>query len=157
DDRVDQAPRPDLASFLHPAGRVFRDPLPGGLNTAIFPHRWKLDPHSGASGSQLIRLSSGEPLLVERGYGLGRVIASAVPLDASWGTNLPRLPDFVRLMHELMYFLAGARGGDLNLDPPQTIAYMPQPYEPPGPLSMLGPDGKTRTIAVTNWPAMIEG
>jgi hypothetical protein len=85
------------------------------------------------------------------------VIVSAVPLDDSWGTNLPRLPDFVRLAHELVYYLAGARGADRNLDATQPIVFTPNPYEPPGPVAVLRPDGRSRSVAVTGWPAVIDG
>jgi hypothetical protein len=151
--------RPDPASFTHPATEVFREPLPGGLHTAVFPRRWRLDTTgvNGPTGSPVARLTTGEPLFVERGYGTGRVIVSAVPLDGSWGTNLPRLPDFVRLAHELVYYLAGARGAARNLDAAEPIVFTPNPYEPPGPVAVLGPDGRPRSVAVTGWPAVIAG
>jgi hypothetical protein len=154
------APRPDPASFTQPAVEVFREPLPGGLHTAVFPRRWKLDPTAGVNGvtgSPVARLMTGEPLLVERGYGSGRVIVSAVPLDASWGTSLPRLPDFVRLAHELMYYLCGARGADRNVDPSQPIVFAPNPYEPPGPVTVLDPGGQSHSVPVAGWPAVIDG
>jgi hypothetical protein len=151
--------RPEPASFTHPATEVFREPLPGGLHTAVFPRRWRLDPTgvNGPTGSPVARLTTGEPLFIERGYGTGRVIVSSVPLDGSWGTNLPRLPDFVRLAHELVYYLAGARGAARNLDAAQPIVFTPNPYEPPGPVAVLGPDGRSRSVAVTGWPAVVAG
>ncbi|HET6575353.1 MAG TPA: VWA domain-containing protein [Fimbriiglobus sp.] len=156
---VEGESRPDPASFTHPAAAVFREPLPGGLHTAVFPRRWRLDPTgvNGPTGTPVARLTTGEPLLVERGFGTGRVIVSAVPLDDSWGTNLPRLPDFVRLAHELVYYLAGARGADRNLDAAQPIVFTPNPYEPPGPVAVLGPDGRSLSVATTGWPAVIDG
>ncbi len=152
--------RPDPASFTGPMTEAFREPLPGGLHTALFPRRWKLDPTAGINGrtgEPIVRLTTGEPLLVERGFGAGRVVVSAVPLDDRWGTNLPRLPDFVRLAHELAYYLVGARGADRNLDAAQPIIFTPNPYEPPGPVSVTGPDNRTRSVAVTGWPAVIDG
>lgn len=156
---VEGESRPDPASFTHPAAEAFREPLPGGLHTAEFPRRWRLDPTgiNGPTGTPVARMTTGEPLLVERGFGTGRVIVSAVPLDDSWGTNLPRLPDFVRLAHELVYFLAGARGADRNLDAAQPIVFTPNPYEPPGPVAVTGPDGRSRSVASTGWPAVIDG
>jgi hypothetical protein len=159
-EKVEGAPQPDPASFTHPAAEVFREPLPGGLHTAVFPRRWNLDLAAGvngATGLPVARLTTGEPLFVERGFGTGRVIVSAVPLDDGWGTNLPRLPDFVRLAHELMYYLSGARGADRNVDPAQPIVFTPNPYEPPGPLAVLGPDGRSRAVPAAGWPAAIDG
>lgn len=152
--------RPDPASFTHPAVEVFREPLPGGLHTAEFPHRWRLDPAAGVNGptgTPVARLTTGEPMLVERGHGTGRVIVSAVPLDGEWGTNLPRLPDYVRLAHELVYYLAGARGADRNIDISRPIIFSPNPYESPGPVAVLGPDGRSRSLPVTGWPLVIDG
>ena len=53
----------------------------------------------------------------------GRVIVSAVPLDNSWGSNIVDLPAFVPLVHEIVYYLAGARSADFNLRPGQPIRY----------------------------------
>ncbi len=138
----------------HPALDLFREPLPGGLRTALFPRRWKVDP---ASGTSIALFRDREPFLVERAFGHGRVILAAHPLDASWRTNLHRLPDFVRLAHELMYYLAGARAGERNLLPGQPIVFTPQPLEPAGGVALHPPSGPVRTIPCKAWPAVIDG
>src|SRR5207237_634411 len=46
-ERIDDAPRPQPASFAHPMMEVFKEPLPGGLHTAYFPKRWKVDTAAG--------------------------------------------------------------------------------------------------------------
>ena len=54
------------------------------------------------------RLADGQPLLVERSFGKGRVLMSAIPLNGS-DSNLPTLrPLFVPLVCEMAYYLAGA-------------------------------------------------
>ncbi len=63
------------------------------------------------------------PFLVERAFQTGRVLVSAVPLDNSWGSNLVDQPAFVPLVHEMVYFLAGARAAEYNLRPGQPIRY----------------------------------
>lgn len=154
------ASRPDPASFTHPAIEVFADPLPGGLAAAVLPMWWKLDVATGGNsptGTTVARLTTGDPLLVERGFGTGRVLMACVPLDTSWGTNLPRLPDFVRLAHELAYYLAGVRGASLNIDPAQPMVFTPRPEEPPGPVAVFGPDGRTKSVSVSAWPMVLEG
>jgi hypothetical protein len=148
------------ASFTHPALEVFKEPLPGGLHTAYFPRRWKLDPSAGANGdtgTAVGLFTTREPFLVERAFGKGRVILAAHPLDNSWRTNLIRLPDFVRLAHELLYYLAGTRTAERNLLPGQPIVYTPRPDEPPGAVTVVGPTGRARTVAVESWPAMFDG
>jgi hypothetical protein len=82
---------------------------------------------------------------------------AAHPLDNSWKTNLIRLPDFVRLAHELMYYLAGNRTAERNLVPGLPIVFTPRPDEPPGPVTVVNPDGRTRTVNVSMWPAVIDG
>ncbi|MFO0954765.1 MAG: hypothetical protein U0835_27100, partial [Isosphaeraceae bacterium] len=52
---------------------------------------------------------TGDPWLVERAAGRGRVLVAAGPLDAEGGT-LPVNPDFVPLVHEWTLHLAGGAG-----------------------------------------------
>ncbi len=143
-----------VAESAHPALDLFRDPLPGGLRTALFPRRWKVDP---AAGTSIALFRDRDPFLVERAFGHGRVILSTHPLDSSWRTNLHRLPDFVRLTHELMYYLAGARAGERNLLPGQPIVFTPQPVESAGGVTLYSPSGPVRTIPCSAWPAVIDG
>ena len=154
------APKVLAAGFTHPALEVFKEPLPGGLHTAYFPRRWKVDPAAGANGvtgTPIALLSTREPLLVERAFGKGRVVLAAHPLDNSWKTNLVRLPDFVRLAHELMYYLAGTRTAERNLNPNQPLVFTPRPPEPVGPVAVASPDGRSRTLTPDAWPAVIDG
>ena len=121
------AARPATVSATHPALDLFRnDPL-GGLADARFPHWWKTDlSDQDAVGERVATLKSptaSYPFLVERRYKAGRVLLCTVPLDGSWGTNLPDLPAFVPLAHELVYYLAGARSAEFNLQPGQPLRY----------------------------------
>ena len=85
------------------------------------------------------------------------MILATHPLDASWRTNLHRLPDFVRLAHELIYFLAGGQAGERNILPGQPIVFAPQPMEPAGGVALHPPSGPVRTIPCKAWPAVIDG
>ncbi len=154
------APKVLAAGFTHPALEVFKEPLPGGLHTAYFPRRWKVDTAAGANGTTgttAAMLTTRDPLLVERSFGKGRVLLATHPLDNSWKTNLIRLPDFVRLAHELMYYLAGTRTAERNLNPNQPIVFTPRPAEPVGPLTVVSPDGRSRTLNPASWPVVIDG
>ena len=149
-----------IAGFAHPALDIFKDPLPGGLQTATFPRRWKVDAAAGINGSTGIPIamfSDRLPFLVERSFGKGRVLLAAHPLDRSWRTNLHRLPDFVRLAHELMYYLAGSRTAERNLSPGQSIVFTPQPEESPGVVTLHSPAGPVRSIPCASWPEVIDG
>lgn len=160
DAKPEDAPQAVPASFAHPALEVFKEPLPGGLHTAFFPRRWKIDTAAGVNGSTgtaVALLSSKDPLLIERPFGKGRVMLATHALDNSWKTNLHRLPDFVRLAHELTYYLAGTRSAERNLVPGQPIVFTPRPEEPPGNITVQSPDGNTRTLPVQTWPVVVDG
>ncbi|WP_406698615.1 BatA domain-containing protein [Singulisphaera sp. Ch08] len=102
------------ATLAHPAPRTFAGPVMGPFaqgetpalaEADLFVYR-VLTPAPGASVSA--RLDSGDPWVVERPQGKGRVILLAAPLDAEAGT-LPVNPDFVPLIHEWVFHLAGGR------------------------------------------------
>jgi hypothetical protein len=73
---------------------------------------WRLAP--GANTFTLAALASGDPLLVARRLGDGRVLQTALPLDNSW-SDLPIHPVFVPLVHEVIYELALSTQASRNL------------------------------------------
>jgi hypothetical protein len=147
--------RPDTRAFQHPAVEAFREDLPGGLQTARFPRYWRIE--SGPGGSIVLGpLTTGDPFLVERPHGRGRVAMTAVPLDHGWGTNLIGLPDFVRLAHELTYHLAQTRAAEANLTPGRPFAFRPRGDEPPAPVTVRTPDGNSVVVPVRAWPAVFD-
>ncbi len=156
---LDDAPRPQPASFTHPAMEIFKDPLPGGLHTAYFPKRWKVDPMAGVNGATGIAIASmtnGEPFLIERGVGRGRALLCTVPLDNSWRTNFHTLPDYVRFAHEMTYYLAGAKAAERNLAPGQPIVFDPRTNEPPAGVTITVPDGPAKVIQPKTWPIIFD-
>src|SRR5205807_2408440 len=90
------------------------------------------------------------PLFVEKPYKNGRVILSAVPLDKSWRTNLPDLPAFVPLTHELAYYLGGVRASEHNLQPGQPIRYRPESEEGLDALTLEPPEGEAKPLRFAN-------
>jgi hypothetical protein len=144
------APGPRTSNLDHPAVTRFSGNPPGGLQTAVFPRHWKLRPTPGA----FLSLTNGDPLLVEKAVGRGRVVVSAVPLDGGWESNLVRLPDFVPLCHELCHHLVGGTSR-ANLVPGEPIVFHPS-GEPPGSVSVVPPDGVPRRFPVTSWPASFD-
>jgi hypothetical protein len=147
------AAKPAAASNTHPALELFRGEQVGGLAAAHFPRWWKLDPtgkdNPGVAVALLRSPTSEFPFVVERSYKAGRVLLCAVPLDGSWGTNLPDLPAFVPLAHEMVYYLAGARSADFNLDPGQPLRYrLDSDAAPPGFRLQRPGDDKPRPLVV---------
>ena len=102
-------------------------------------------------------LTNNDPFLVERPFRAGRVLLCAVPLDSSWRTNLPDLPAFAPLAHELIYYLASARSAEHNLQPGQPLLYRPTEETPPGNVVLQPPDGEPKTLTAKSWPLVYDG
>jgi hypothetical protein len=97
-----------------------------------------------------LRSPAGEyPFLVEWGDPSrpGRVLLAAVPLDGSWGSNLPRLPAFVPLVHEIVYYLAGARSAEYDVEPGQPLRYRLERSDSPAGFTLQPPTGEPRPLA----------
>ncbi len=96
----------------HPAPRSFNGPALSPFATGNAPALAEADffayrllaPMSGAVVTA--RLDTGDPWVVERIHGKGRVMLLATAIDAEAGT-LPVNPDFVPLVHEWIFYLAG--------------------------------------------------
>jgi len=144
-------------AVAHPAPATFAGPVlpsfaqgdaPPLASADLFGYR-RLEPAPGASVSA--RLDTGEPWVVERslGPGKGRVLLLAGPIDAEGGT-LPVNPDFVPLVHEWAFHLAGgsepraARPGE-----PIVFDLRPAPAAGVTSLPVRTPGGETGRAAVT--------
>jgi len=148
-----KAPRVSAASLEAPFLETFKSDDPGTLaGSAYFPRFWKVEAAGDAAGLPIAVLTNRQPLLVEKPFGRGDVILSTVPMDNSWRTNLTDLGDYVRLTHEIVYYLAAARGGDANLEARQPIVFRPRDGERPGPVTVQPPDGPAQRVAVAEWP-----
>ncbi|MCI0463638.1 MAG: BatA and WFA domain-containing protein [Gemmataceae bacterium] len=153
----ERAVQPLASSFFHPALDLFRDGARGGLGDARFPRWWKVTlPAPGSAAVPVALLSNRDPLLVERLDRGGRILLCTVPLDPSGRTNLTDLPAFAPWIHELVYYLAGARSVEHNLRPGQPLRYQPVRQEPPGNVVLRSPVGESRTLAVAGWPLVYE-
>jgi hypothetical protein len=104
--------------IAHPAPRTFIGPLmspfaqgdtPPLAEADFFAYRI-LSPNVGAVVAA--RLDTGDPWIVSRASGRGRVVVSATAIDAEAGT-LPVNPDFVPLAHEWILYLAGGGGSPI--------------------------------------------
>jgi hypothetical protein len=153
------AAHPEPALTSHPALEIFREAPAGGEGTARFRGLsdarflawWQLTtPGKNPAGVRVAELrtsSDSFPFLVERSYRAGRVLVCAVPLDNSWGTNLPDLPAFVPLVHELIDYLAGARSADFNLQAGQPLRYRLETDAAPQGFLLQPPQGEARPLA----------
>jgi DNA-binding transcriptional LysR family regulator len=106
-----------------------------------------LEPVAGSA--VVARLDTGDPWIVERPLGRGRVLLLAGPLDAEGGT-LPVNPDFVPWVHTIVYSLADAAvserphrpGESLRVPLPATVEASIQR------VTVLGPDGHEQAARV---------
>ncbi len=122
---VENSPRHlEPKTFSHPALRLVSDPEGSDITAALVKSYWTVAPNERDRQVRVGgRLNTGEPFLVERKVGKGRVAMLATALDPSCG-NLPALKSFVPLVHELVYYLAAptmlepnvAPGGEIVLE-----------------------------------------
>jgi hypothetical protein len=161
-DQADKAASIDLGELLPPLS-IFRDKPGGGLGQARFPQWWKLDRPAKSEASVLGVFSNGDPFLIEKSYKKGRVLLCAVPLDRSWGSNLPTFGEYAVLVHELVYYLANAKTAEFNIAPGQPLRFEPGdashdelPTALPFTADIQRPDGIKESIRVTRWPLLYE-
>jgi hypothetical protein len=137
--------------YDHPALELFNDRRNGNLSEADIRLWYKMREEPGRSETAaptiLARLDTGDPFLVERAFGEGRVIASAVPCDADW-TNLPARPFFLPLMQQLVTYLASKVYPSRNVEVGRPlVAFLPAADA--GKKAVLtDPEGKARELAV---------
>jgi hypothetical protein len=135
----------DRKTIAHPAPQSFQGSLmapfaqgdsPPLAEADFFNYR-VLTPVPGAAVTA--RLDTGDPWMVERAQGRGRVLLLATPIDAEEGT-LPVNPDYVPLVHELIFHLAGSGDAQVmqageplifQLEPPPGPAIKTLPLETP--------------------------
>jgi uncharacterized membrane protein len=100
--------------------------------------RW-LAASPAPSAHVLARLSSGQPLLIERSFGRGKVILLTTSLGARWG-KLPATALYVPLVQSMVNYVATAGADKHNLEVGEEIvATLAQP--PVGRAMMTLPDG----------------
>ncbi|MDB5389439.1 MAG: hypothetical protein JWM11_5085 [Planctomycetaceae bacterium] len=122
----------DNTSLELPWVQSFRKENQGGLTETRFDKWWQVTPVKGDSeqaatgkapesdstrsrpASIAARLSNGDPFLLERDLGHGRVILMTAPLDSDWST-LPAKPDYVPFLHETLFHLASGNRASRNV------------------------------------------
>ena len=104
----------DPGSLDHPALQRFRGAQDVLLNTAEFSKYYKLSAKDGDKSVRVMaRLANGSPALVEKKFGLGKVILAASTANPDWNT-LPLKPAFLPLIHQLVAYLASGTDGTRN-------------------------------------------
>lgn len=114
---------PDSIPATHPAMAVFRDTSTMNLASARFLTYFPLAPVSDDSAKVILRFSNGDPALVERRVGLGKVILAASSAGTTWN-QLPLKPIYVPYVYQLLSYLGqGATAHrNLRLDEPMFLS-----------------------------------
>jgi hypothetical protein len=104
--------------FEHPALEMFNDPRNGSLSDFALKawYRFKSPEVTGKPNDPVVmaRLGNGDPFLVEKPFGKGRVIACATALDSDW-SNLPARPAYLPVVQRLCTALASTVNPPRNL------------------------------------------
>ncbi|MHC4607337.1 MAG: vWA domain-containing protein [Planctomycetota bacterium] len=97
----------------HPViARLNRGEVPVELGTAAFYRVCRVRPFTERDTSVVASFDNGEPAIVERPYGMGRVVLIASSLHTD-ETNLPVKVGFLPLMHSMVaWLIAGGTGAD---------------------------------------------
>jgi hypothetical protein len=134
------------ANNEHPALRGFNEPLMLNVlkSTGVRAY-FRTDLHSGAT---LLSLSNGDPLLVERRIGPGRVLLFLSTADRDW-TDLPLKTPYLPLVQALVSYLAGNKTGeaDTSITVGEAKTFSLPPSLVGKSLKIAKPDGKEREIS----------
>ena len=140
--------------FDHPALDLFNDPRNGNLSDAQIWLWYKMRAETAGRSadptlSVLARLDGGDPFLVEKQHGEGRVIQCATPCNADW-SNLPMRPFYLPLMQQLVTYLASKVYPPRNVDVGKPlVAFLPV-ADAGKKLLLTDPDGKATELAISN-------
>ncbi len=120
-ERPDKFFRLQAKDYVHRIVELWKDPASGSLGSAQFYRAFTLQPAKqsdvpGDAGLPAVVLSyaDGEPAVMERPFGLGRVVQFSSTADGAWN-DLPVRPIFLPLMHRTLGFLLERSGDRLNI------------------------------------------
>ncbi|HEV3022478.1 MAG TPA: hypothetical protein VGX76_08420, partial [Pirellulales bacterium] len=116
----------------------------GLLNTPIYGY-FKLVVPGDSSAQVAMKLSTGDPAIVEAPVGKGRSIVVATSADASW-TTMPTWPSFVPIVQELLSLAVSGRNADRNLRVGQPLGASLRTLASESPVSIETPGGESHTV-----------
>jgi aerotolerance regulator-like protein/VWA domain-containing protein/CARDB protein len=108
------------ASEAHPATALLSDFQRLDLDRARIYRRHQFDALSGKDVSVLLQVQHGDPVVIERKLGRGRVLVQSIPLGVSWST-LPLCQAYVAMLHEWLWYASEPGLPKRNLGPGEAI------------------------------------
>jgi hypothetical protein len=143
--RVDEAKVKRAADEGEPRRPLTPNPSPpvGRGEKGIGDRKASDTPPRRSPAESLARFDTNDPFLLGRDFGRGRVVLMTTPLDSDWST-LPAKADFVPLLHELLFHLAGSAAASRNLETgePLVLAVLPDVADQVQSLTFIGPGKK---------------
>ncbi len=133
------------SSEAHPATALLADFQRLDLDRARVYRRHAFDPGSARDVSVLLQAQGGEPVVVERKLGRGRVLVQGVPLGVSWST-LPLCQAYVALVHEWLWYLCEPDLPRRNLTVGESLAQAAPFPEAAAEATLTGPDGAVQIL-----------
>lgn len=133
-----------MQRFTHPAALYFNDARAGRLQDAEFRHWFEFTPQADKT-QRIFNLDRNVPLMLEKKYGRGRVIAVATTANAEW-SNLPLQPFFVPLMQRLTTYLATEGSAPAWQLVGSTIRLPLEKAELGSEFTLRDPTGQTQTL-----------
>ncbi|MDA2924102.1 BatA domain-containing protein [Acidobacteria bacterium AH-259-L09] len=91
-------------NWEHPIFTIFRDVHKAGIASTQFYSYWRLSPKADAS--VLARFNEGDPALIEKSLGKGKILVFASSLDPIW-TDFPLRSAYVPFWYRLAQYAAG--------------------------------------------------
>lgn len=131
---------PALAAFVGAGGAVWGG---HGVTTRV---GLDLEAVDEADLGILLRLATGEPLLVERRRGLGRVALLTSSLDPTWG-DLVVADGYAPLVRGTVAYLGARLLPPRDLEPGERVVHVARH----GTLTAVGPDGEALSLEPGTW------
>ncbi len=130
--------------YEHPIVSIWKDPAAGTLGTAHFFRAFPLEPDPAARGegglpSLVLKYDDGQPAVLERTWGFGRVVQFSSTADSSWN-DLAARPAYVPLVHRVLGSLVAREDERLNLRVGAAFSIVAEP-------TLVGKDATVTTPA----------
>jgi len=129
--------------FGHPIFKLFADAANGDPGSARFFQYYATSPANSPAVSTLAAFDDGQPALLEKAFGKGKVLLWTTGLDAQW-SDLPLKPIFLPLLHQVAAYLARPTVKIESLMIGQPIFL--EGFEETQPVEVVLPDGSQQEL-----------
>lgn len=131
--------------YAHPILQPFAGNVDAGLLTTEIYRYFRFESPVDSDSRIVLRYSTGDPAIVERDVGAGRVFLVTTALDDSW-SNWALWPSFVPMMHELVRDAAagGLESRQLTVGEP-IIRRLHSAHVDAG-VELIGPNGESKPL-----------